>query len=580
MRSRWFWSLLLIILVFTLAVRVNLADHRLPQMQVGDENSDLSNAVRMLNGEWRGFWHTRLGITYFNMLSVGGLFLQQRLSGAVHSLSAFSELYFAERWRFTLATRLMMAVLSTATVGVVVWVGRAIKPRVGLLAGVMLSLNGFFLLNSVYALPDPVGAFASALTLLIAVWLWRNPRPIWYFVAGLAMSFTAVAKLNALPISIAYLVGHAFATHRSHPTPRAWAQALFTPKLLLIGVGAIIGFLLLDPFAVLDTAYFLNELDFFVNFAYGDSNPTLIQQLNAISRNVLEMIRMAWRSLLPLTLLGGVACWKYRKVAPYWMILVASVTLFGFTANVTTANYKIFYWIPWLITAVLLSAVGVDALLDWARHPLARYAVYGLIGVVLAREASYLFYLGKLIDAQDTRQLAFAYIQEHWEENAKIMLGDPIAYSVPLQRNLASIERATALGMAPLSSWQWYLSLPEADRPTPTYDLYAHEMQKQIETYADVAQLIDQEQIQYVIELSYCETTADHNPASDSAIEYPPLDATLRASFEQVAVFHPFDSQTCVSEVDDRNGLSNSYGIPHQVHLGPVVTLYRVGATE
>ena len=580
MRSRWFWGLLFIILMVTLAVRVNLADHRLPEMQVGDENSDLSNAVRMLNGEWRGFWHTRLGITYFNMVSVGALFVQQRLSGAVEGFGAFSELYFAERWRFTLATRFMMAGLSTLTVGLVMWVGWAIRPRVGILAGLGLSLNGFFLLNSVYALPDPVGAFASALTLAVAIGLWRNPRPRWYALAGLVMSFTAIAKLNALPISIAYLVAHGFATYRTHPTLLAWGRGFFAPKLILIGVGAVIGFLILDPFAVLDPAYFMNELDFFVNFAYGDVTPSLLEQLSAISRNLMEMIRMVWRGLLPFTVLGVLVFWKARKVAPYWMILTASITLFAFTANVTTANYKVFYWVPWLITAVLLAAVGADALLDWARSRWARYVVYLVLCATFIFEGAYLLHIGTLIGSQDTRQLALAYIQQNWEPNAKIMLGDPIAYSVPLQRNPASIERAKTLGVASLASWEWYLSQPEADRPTPTYDLYAHEMQRQLETYADVAQLIEQEQIRYVIELSYCETTTDNHPASDSAVEFPPLNATLRAYLEVVAVFHPFKMQTCVSGVDDRNGLSDSYGLPHQVNLGPVVTLYRVPSTK
>ena len=49
--SKWFWLTIIVIAVFMFGFRVVQINQGLPDVQISDENSDLSNTARLLTGQ-------------------------------------------------------------------------------------------------------------------------------------------------------------------------------------------------------------------------------------------------------------------------------------------------------------------------------------------------------------------------------------------------------------------------------------------------------------------------------------------------------------------------------------------------
>ena len=136
MNQRLFWTILILISLLSLGFRVYGIRHGLPDIQTGDENSDLSTALRLTEKQIppREVRYHRSLIAYVNVASVGGLFGYSTLTGKVDSLSSFRDLYFSDRALFTFATRFTLAILTTLAITMTGLVGRYINPLVGLMA--------------------------------------------------------------------------------------------------------------------------------------------------------------------------------------------------------------------------------------------------------------------------------------------------------------------------------------------------------------------------------------------------------------------------------------------------------------
>jgi hypothetical protein len=174
-----YWLALAVVLLFCLIVRIGIMGHGLPYLQVVDENSDLSTALRLTEGEIPAphvRYHRSL-IAYLDAASIGGLFGYTFLTGEARNLADFRDLYFSERELFTLATRFTFVILTTLTVLMVAQIGAYINRWVGILSAVVLALNAFYTQNSVYAMPD------ALVMITVALFLWMTMRA-WKFHRG------------------------------------------------------------------------------------------------------------------------------------------------------------------------------------------------------------------------------------------------------------------------------------------------------------------------------------------------------------------------------------------------------------
>lgn len=570
------------ILLFSLSIRLALSDHGLPKLQVGDENSDLSTALQLTEGElpqWHVRYHRSL-IAYTDASAVAGLLGVKVLRGELQTLQDFRDLYFEERWLFTLATRIMMNLLTTGAILFTALAGRYIEKSVGLFAALILALNGFFLVNSIFALPDGLVMFSVAFALWLTMRMLAIQRGKDYFLAGLGIALVMLSKFSATVIAISVLSAHVAITWNvEKEISSAFLRRLVLDhRLLALAAGVLIGNIAFNPLGFIYPQDLAREIARMSNYAYGGQTSAAVQ-FQIIGQHLKQMVSFAWRWTLPLTLLGAVSAYRYRHCPAYWIVVLAFGALFISISRITTSYYKLFFWTPWLIPSALLSAIGIRTLVTMlsSRWRLAGYlAGYLLVFTLLALEGSFTTHIIAIVEQRDTRELALTYIEQHIPSGTAIMSGQPLAYSVPIERTENSIRRAVALGKDMLNSWQWQLDHPSNAEQMPRYDLYGPELHVVIDTYDDLAELVSARKIEVVVETDYC-VGSINDPESSSSIEYPALNDTLRNQWELLKEFSPFNVHECRGGIDDRTGLTfDRDALKDQIRTGPIIRIYRV----
>ncbi len=574
----WFWVLLLSIVVMSWSVRLTIVDHGLPDVQVGDENSDLSAILNLAQGEIppRHVRYHRSLIAYVNGIAVGGVFGMHYFTGRVSSLDEFEYLYFADRGMFTLATRILVASLTVGAIFLSGLIGRYINDRTGILAALLFALHSFSTLNSVYALPDGIVLAAVALFLWMMLRVWRSRKIRDFSFAGLSFSLVMLSKFSGTAVGVAFLIVYVgIVRKKAKGDPRTFIKKLFlNRKLAIFVLGAVLGNVLFNPLAFLYPEDLVWEIQYLSQHAY---IPVRFDaMLQNIFLNIIQIIPIVWRWLLPASVVAFIAAYYYRHNIIYWAILGAFSALTITIARINNFHTISFYWTPWIIPMILLSAMGLNALFQWTKNHPIRHAVYAAVVLIVVFEGAHLLSTVRLFLTPTTFELAQTYVEENIPPDTRIMIGSTRAYSVPLTRNEASIELARSLGAVDLAYWEWWLSLDETERPSPAYYLFGPEMQKKIKTFADVGKVVNQEQIAYVVESTLC--WGDLRPESNSALDFPALNEELRRSWELAATFSPFDEVTCEGEINDRNGLTLDMALrSRQLRRGPLIRIY---ATE
>lgn len=575
-----FLLLLGLLMLVSGAVRLMIADHRLPDVQIVDENSDLTVALRMLQGELppRHYRYHRVLTSNVDLVGVAGLFGVSFLRGDVRSLGDFQTLYFTDRGQFTLAARLAMAALTMLAIGWVGLTGAYLRPAIGLWSAAALSINSFFVLNSVYAMPDTLVIAAIALYLWLVMRLWHFRRTRDYIAVGFGLAAVMLAKISAAPIGAVFLLVHGGIVAAKHPGLLASMRAfLLSRNLWLTAVATIVFNILLNPIAFVrldDLVFEINRLFF---YAYSDTPVSLNTRLSAMVMQIQQMIEYIGRWMLPFALLGiGVILALYRRWLAYWLPLVAGLTTFLPVALVYTINYKIFYWTTWIVPMMLLAGIGL-----WWITTHTRWRIIGLTAAsaAFALEGWLTFQTIRVMDSQDTRQAAYEWAAANWPAETKVVSGDPLVFSVPFRRGEASINRAVEAGQPIQNQWSWWLDHPDQRDRWKTFDLYSFELNTQWTTIEEVRRTLTDEGIEYYITADLCYGVS-FLPGDLATGSFPPDAALLGEQLELVMVFSPYanGSDTCQSPINDRTALVPPAALiaGEQVASGPVVRVYRV----
>ena len=238
-------------------------------------------------------------------------------TGQVSSVEDFRNLYFSDRALFTVATRLMFAGLTTLALLLVALTGRYINEWVGLLAAAVLAVNGFFMLNSLYALPDGLGMVAVALCLWLAMRLLHKHRTRDYFLAGIGLAVVMLSKFNGITVGISIVAAHTFIVLENHKDAdrftlfKAW---LINRHILWLGGGIVLGNVLFNPLPFLYPADLIWELQRLRDYAYGSQSLNLLDRLQIIGSRISDTIVLMWRWLIPASLVGLIAFFYNRRI--------------------------------------------------------------------------------------------------------------------------------------------------------------------------------------------------------------------------------------------------------------------------
>lgn len=579
-----FWWILISIAIFALGIRLVSIDHNLPYQIIADEGSDLTTSVRLLQGELpqRHVRYHRSLIAYSNMIPIAGVFVVNYIDGDVQNIADFQDLYFTNRAEFIWATRLWMSFLTSLAILITGLSGSIINRKVGLLAALILCLNGFFFHTSLFALPDALGACMTALAIWMMMRVWNYRRTHDYVLMSLALSLVMLAKLQAAPIGIAFLIAHAYISYEN--VKGDWKRLplayIGDKNFWIAAIVGIIGNILFNPLAFIYLNDFIYEITRLEGMFYSNVKVPFSYRIDFTIQEITNVILIVWRWITVLMLIAFIAIWKHRRQAPYVMVL-AMMLLITYTVLSTRISplSHFYYWNPNVIIMALMGAIGGIYLIETLQSFSQRYAKYipiAVVGILLVLEGSFLLNMFKLMNQETTQELAREWVVENIDPDTAILTGETIVISVPLIRNETSINNAIALEGRTLEQWAWYLEQTPENRPTPAYKIYGSEYVHVIDNFEDMAQLIEDESIHYVIFADYYCTGEDDDPSSDSSRAFPPLSQNMVENWELVYSVSSYESGACDAEIHPRTKIAFSAAHYHQIRTGPYIEIYRI----
>ncbi|MBI3764058.1 MAG: glycosyltransferase family 39 protein, partial [Chloroflexi bacterium] len=499
-------------LVLTAALLARLwgLNFGLPGLAVTDEGSDIAASLRLARAEWNsGRDFHRVLLPLVELPFFAAYYVGLRAAGAVHTLSEFRDLYFADRSGFTLIARLLSVTSGVGAVGLVYAIGRRLGDAwTGLMAGGLLAVNFFHSYYSHVAIPDVMASTFGLLTIWCALEVMRSGSTRAYVAMGACASLTLLAKVNAIfvaaPVALIALAG-AWRDRGLRQAGRGAAAAL---------VAGLIALPLFNPLIVLRPAGVWADIQdlfgrIYVGHSVSSPPPWLL--------NLQTLLLMGGWPLLA-TALAGLFVSFARPTRERLALGLASTAFALVVARTGSLNPN--YWLPLIPLAALSAALAISSLMARLGYERLAWPVGLLSLALIAWEALPTIQTDVLLARPDTRQLAVADLQRLLPPGAAILMGDPFVYSMPLWRNERSISRLAAMTGTTLDTYQWWLDRPADARPGPSYDLYGPEFNGQVSDETVIA-FAAEHQIEYVIQTDYCTGEA----ASPSVIGFPHIPA-------------------------------------------------------
>ncbi|MGB1285481.1 MAG: ArnT family glycosyltransferase [Aggregatilineales bacterium] len=581
LKARHFRGLLLAIVIFSFATRLLLVDYNLPPHIVEDEGSDLSTAAQLLTGELpqRHVRYQRGLIASNNLIPIAGVFAINFVTGQINSVDAFQDLYFTDRAQFTLATRIWMSLLTSTAIGLIGLATGYYRREAGILAALILTINGFVLHTTLFAMPDALVFFAAGFSLFMIMRLWHYRRSRDYVFAALSLALVMLAKLQAAPMGLAFLLVHGMIVYDSgNKRPLLFLFAYFRDKNLWIAaLAGISGNVLFNPLAFIHPDDFLYEASRFSPLLETTLFETGVSSQQRLITEFEKLVVIAWRWAFVLTMTGLFFSWRLRRNQAYWIFLAASVPVFIITIRSQIFPITHFYyWTPFIALMAPVAAIGLWEVVLWLaerQKPLVRVALLPVV-VFVVLEGSFFLHIFNIMQQPLTLEQALDYVEENIPPDSTVMIGDTLIYSVALQRTETSIRRAADLSGRMLSRWQYQLDNPDAVT-APLFDIYGAEMFALFDSFDEMVQLIDDEQVQYFIVADYCDGRLI-DPSASSSVVYPPVDPDMVSAWNLLAVFSPYDTDECGTYIHTRTKITFFDDIVRQQRGGPIVRIYEI----
>jgi hypothetical protein len=582
LNSKWFWITILAIAIFTFGFRVVQIGHGLPDVQIADENSDLSNAARLLKGELpsRMLRYERPIMSNIEVLGFGALYVLNVAKTGNTSFSAFQDLYYAQHGDFVFVSRLLVVLISVgALIALADLIRKVTSPLGGIIAALLMCFYYLLDVHTLYAMPDSLSPSAIIYYLWAVNFVFRKGSRLSYALAGIALAFVMLAKVSSLPIAITLLIAHGFRVWNEGKRERFVQRFLFSDRLYIFAVFVVVGNVMLNPEAFIHLDDLMAEIGGFFRYAGTTyKNPVSSGSALGIYRAKIYTLIFHYMGIpLALTVFGGVVAIIIKRTQAMILVLVAAIAIALELILQVSDRFLASYWTPIFPFFIIMASIGLISLIEFGQSKprLVYYTALAISGAVILNEAWLTLHVADVMSDQSTYLQAQAYIQQNVPPESAILMGPNIAYSVPLQRNEESIQRARKLGAPELQVWSWWLR-QHGETRRYEYNIFGPEFQPEINNYQDVAKLIADNRIQYVIQVDYCggEIRID----ADSPAEFPPINADIKQNLQLVKVFSPFgagDSSDCKASVYERATLLNRDDVWWFQRPGPIVKLYR-----
>jgi 4-amino-4-deoxy-L-arabinose transferase-like glycosyltransferase len=325
----------------------------------------------------------------------------------------------------------------------VYWLGKRLSSRrVGLLAAALAALSPTLVIHSQYVTPNMLVTMMSLAALVTVVRLTPQSRGRGFVMAGIALGAAVASKYNAVFLVPAYLVAYLLLFGKSILRQR---------NIYLSFLAAAMTFLVITPFALLDSAKFIDDTSFHVT-GYevlrhaGLEGSTLQFYLSILLRREGLLIFAALGA-------GAVYLVKRNRIG-----LILSAFAFPYSIYIARLWLHTDYTLMLIIPVLMIMAADAVAMLwrYFKRTPPRRFdlaARAGLVGLV-AISIGYLGYQSVRFDVSQTtpdgREYARKWIVAHVPASTKIVAETYTPFLDPNQHQITYIDDVR------LKSPQWY----------------------------------------------------------------------------------------------------------------------------
>jgi hypothetical protein len=246
--------LLIVVLVVAFLLRLWGVGFGLPFLYHADEPIVVNHALAFGMGDLNPhFFNIPPLVSYLLFLCYGLYCVAGCATGLFHSVREFEQIFYFDPTSFYLIARLIFGVsLGTASVYVLFrLVRRFWDTRTALWASLFLSVNFLHVRDSHYIYADIPLLIVLLLGFFAFFRVAENPSSWkWHLLAGGVIGWAVAVKYNGIFLAIPYL----------WVCLRRVSWKYWLPFGLLAAVAATATFILLNPYAILDHAFFVKEL--------------------------------------------------------------------------------------------------------------------------------------------------------------------------------------------------------------------------------------------------------------------------------------------------------------------------------
>jgi hypothetical protein len=556
--------LLVIVFFIALALRLWGISNGMPYAQVTDETEDISSSLRIASGGLPHFAYIRTAWNLTEWLAFAPFYVIQKLTHSGYTTDNFTQLYFTQRDQFIVLARLLTAFLTSLMVVPAYFGGRALSKAEfgGVLTALLIAIHPSGVYLAHYALSDNLAVIGVVLAVVGSVFIVQTGSRRAYILGGIGVTLAVLGHMQTYPVVLTVALGHVAYWWKQPGRPR---------KLLLTrwlwGAGAFaISHVVFNPYIILNPNIVLSDIRGIFLERFTDISS--LSQRIAIVRDNLPLPFLMMRPYLAVIAVVGIIIAAYKRSLAALVIAAFGII---FTISVLPApGPRNTFWLQTLVPVAFLSAYAVISLAKAHQIWLRRMAVVlaaGIIVLALAENVT----INRAMTATNTRMVAYEYITTNLPPNARIMIGDPFTYSVPLFRSVQSIQRLQTRGI-PAPSYVFQLEHDELFTE-PKYDLYGIEYHREVVSDETWWELVRKYDIQYIVEVDHCGGPLRYDDGSH--LQYPVVSPPVREKLKLVSVFSPFFSENCEKRIENRTHLENM-DLTGWERVGPMIRLYAV----
>ena len=371
---------------------------------------------------------------YFLFIEYAVLYLIKLLTGQIRSGADFMLYYLRHPAVFLLIGRVSIAIFATASVCLIYKIGKKlINKYVGYLAALFLACNLLFI-NLTHVIKEDIpGTFFLLFSFWYAINA-RNDKKLYYFLSAFLLGVAVSARYLAA-FGLIFIIARLLIETKS-------IKAIIR-SILLIGIGAALGFFIMEPFALVYMNKFIKVLLEVKRCTY---NLPMGEDFSKMSGYlyVVYLKRAMGINLLIAFLLSFLLIFKRDKFKINILFLPYIILYLLFLSLEAHAQPNfIMVVLPFIC---LYIAIGVEEVIGiyWSRN--SNKAFVFLIAAVILAAPDFMNVLryDYLLTRPDTRAVAKSWIEKNIPQNTSILLEGSfpweITYNVPLVENKSCLE--------------------------------------------------------------------------------------------------------------------------------------------